>query len=190
MPASSFSKFWTISRYPFPPLQFISSICFLLFHKAERIPFIPNQIRPPLLFPLPLLCIREPCSLSPLFLSRGGDTARSSSKTRVKSQLNSYLIIPPLITFWRKLCTILSYKRAFSCDLLISFPPFSTTKFRSWYESENHPALNPLPFYADCRQPSDRAITLCRNLISFLRSLGSKFCINHSSLMYSLHSKH
>lgn len=172
MPASSFSKFWTISRYPYPPLQLISSICFLLFHKTERTPFIPNPIRLPLLFPLPLLCIGEPCSLSPLFLSRGGDTAHLSLKTRVKSQLHSYFIIPPFIMLWRKLCTIFSYKRAFSCDLLISFPPFSTTKFRSWYKGENHPALNPLPFYADYRQPSEEAITLCRNLISFLRCLG------------------
>lgn len=92
-----------------PPLQLISSICFLLFHKTERISFIPNPIRPRLLFPLPLLRIRESFSLSPLFVSRGGDTARSSSKTRVKSQLHSYFIIPPLILFWRKLCTTLSY---------------------------------------------------------------------------------
>lgn len=28
-----------------PPLQLISSICFLLFHKTERTPFIPNPIR-------------------------------------------------------------------------------------------------------------------------------------------------
>lgn len=84
------------------PLQLISSICFLLFHKTERTSFIPNPIRPRLLFPLPLLRIREPCSLSPLFLSRGDDTARSSSKTRVKSQLHSYFIAPPLILFWRK----------------------------------------------------------------------------------------
>ena len=154
-----------------PPLQLISSICFLLFHKRERTPFIPNPIRPPLLFPLPLLCIREPCSLSPLFLSRGGDTARSSSKTRAKSQLHSYFIAPPLILFWRKLCTIFSYKRAFSCDLLMSSLPFSTTRFRSWYESESHQALNPLPFFADYGRPSDEAITLYRNLISFLRCL-------------------
>ena len=56
-----------------PPLQLISSICFLRFHKTERTPFIPNPIRPlsfSLSFPLPHLCIREPCSLSPLFLSR------------------------------------------------------------------------------------------------------------------------
>ena len=155
-----------------PPLQLISSICFLLFHKTERTPFIPSPIRSPLLFPLPLLCIREPCSLSPLFLSRGDDTARSSSKTCVKSQLHFYFIAPPLILFWRKLCTTFSYKRAFSCDLLISSLPFSTTRFRSWYESESHPALNPLPFFADYGRPSDEAITLCRNLISFLRCLG------------------
>ena len=187
LPLGNLGRYRDILSYP--PLQLISSICFLLFHKTERTPFIPNPIRPPLLFPLLPLRIREPCSLSPLFLSRGGNPAHLSSKTRVKSQLQSYFIAPPLILFWRKLCTIFSYKRAFSCDLLISFPPFSTTKFRSWYESENHPALNPLPFYADCRQPSDRAITLCRNLISFLRSLGSKFGINRSSLMYYLHSK-
>lgn len=30
----------------YPPLQLISSICFLLFHKRERTPFIPNPIRP------------------------------------------------------------------------------------------------------------------------------------------------
>lgn len=171
MPASSFRKFGTLSRFLSPPPQLISSICFLLFHKTEQTPFIPNPIRPPLLFPL-LLRIRKPCSLSPLFLSRGGDTARSSSKTRVKSQLHSYFIAPPLILFWRKLCTIFSYKRAFSCDLLISSLPFSTTRFRSWYESESHPALNSLPFFADYRRPSDEAITLCRNLISFLRCLG------------------
>lgn len=127
------------------PLQLISSICFLLFHKTERTPFIPNPIRPPLLFPLPLSCIREPCSLSPLFLSRGGDTARSSSKTRVKSQLYSYFIIPPLFCsdvnyVWLSLINELFY------DMLISSLPFSTTRFRSWYESESHPALNPLPF--------------------------------------------
>ena len=155
-----------------PPLQLISSICFLLFRKTERISFIPNPICPRLLFPLPLLRIREPCSLSPLFLSRGGDPARSSSKTRMKSQLHSYFITLPLILFWRKLCTIFSYKRAFSCDLLISSLPFSTTRFRSWYESESHPALNPPTLFADYGRPSDEAITLCRNLISFLRCLG------------------
>ncbi len=37
-------------------------------------------------------------------------------------------------------------------------------------------------FFADYRRPSDEAITLCRNLISFLRSLGSKFGSNHSFL--------
>lgn len=155
-----------------PPLQLISSICFLLFHKIERTPFIPNPIRPPLLFPLPLLCIREPCSLSPLFLSRGGAPAHLSLKTRVKSQLHSYFIAPPLILVWRKLYTIFSYKRAFSCDLLIRSLPFSTTRFRSWYESESHPALDSLPFFADYGRPSDEAITLYRNLISFLRCLG------------------
>lgn len=165
-----------------PPLQLISSICFLLFHKTERTSFIPNPIPPRLLFPLPLLRIREPCSLSPLFVSRGGDPAHLSLKTHVKSQLHSYFITPPLILFWRKLCTIFSYKRAFSCDLLISSLPFSTTRFRSWYESESHPTLNPLPFFTDYGRPSDEAITLYRNLISFLRSLGSKFCINHSFL--------
>ena len=102
MLASSFRKFWTISRYPLTPLQLISSICFLLFHKTERTSFIPNPIRPPLLFPLLLLRIREPCSLSPLFLSRGGDPAHLSLKTRMKSQLHSYFITPPLILFWRK----------------------------------------------------------------------------------------
>ena len=91
------------------PPQLISSICFSLFHKTERTSFIPNPIRPRLLFPLPLLRIREPCSLSPLFLSRGGDPAHLSLKTRVKSQLHSYFIIPPLILFWRKLCMTLSY---------------------------------------------------------------------------------
>ena len=154
------------------PLQLISSICFLLFHKTERTSFIPNLIRPPLLFPLPPLRIREPCSLSPLFLSRGGNPAHLSLKTRVKSQLHSYFIAPPLILFWRKLCSIFSYKRAFSCDLLISSLPFSTTRFCSWYESESHPALNPLPFFADYGRPSNEAITLYRNLISFLRCLG------------------
>lgn len=57
-------------------------------------------------------------------------------------------------------------------DMLISSLPFSTTRFRSWYESESHPALKPLPFFADYGRPSDEAITLCRNLISFLRCLG------------------
>lgn len=92
-----------------PPLQLISSICFLLFHKTERTPFIPNPIRSPLLFPLPLLCIREPCSLSTSFLSRSGDPAHLSLKTRMKSQLYSYFITPPFILFWRKLCMTLSY---------------------------------------------------------------------------------
>lgn len=86
-----------------PPLQLISSICFLLFHKTERTSFIPNPIRSrllfPLPFPLPLLRIREPCSLSPLFPSRGGAPAHLSLKTRVKSQLHSYFIAPPLILF-------------------------------------------------------------------------------------------
>lgn len=57
-------------------------------------------------------------------------------------------------------------------DSLISFPPFSTIKFRSLYKSESHPALNPLPFFADYGRPSDEAITLYRNLISFLGCLG------------------
>lgn len=171
-----------------PPLHLISSICFLLFHKTERTPFIPNPIRPPLLFPLPLSCIREPCSLSPLFLSRGGDTARSSSKTRVKSQLHSYFITPLLILFWRKLCTIFSYKRAFSCGLLISSLPCSTTRFRSWYESESHPVPSPLPFFADYGRPSDEAITLCWNLISFLRclDLNSVSIIVFSCILYKV----
>ena len=145
MLASYFRKFGTLSRCPYPLLQLISSICFLLFHKTERTPFIPNPIRPPLLFPLPLLCIREPCSLSPLFLSRGGDTAHLSSKTRVKSQLYSYFIIPPLFCsdvnyVWFSLINELFY------DMLISSLPFSTTRFHSRYESESHPALNPYPF--------------------------------------------
>ena len=132
---------------------------------------IPNPIRPPLLFPLSLLCIREPCPLSPLFLSRGGDTARSSSKTRAKSQLHSYFITLPLFCsdvnyVWLSLINELFY------DMLISPLPFSTTRFRSWYESESHPAFNSLPFFTDYRRPSDEAITLYRNLISFLRYLG------------------
>lgn len=92
-----------------PPLQLIISICFLLSHKTERTSFIPNPIRPRLLFPRPLLRIREPCSLSPLFLSRGGDSAHLSLKTRVKSQLHSQFISPPIILFWRKLCMTFSY---------------------------------------------------------------------------------
>lgn len=152
MSASSFRKFGTLSRYPYPPCNLIYQSVSCFFIRQNELPFIPNPIRPPLLFPLlfalPLLRIREPCSLSPLFLSRGGDPAHSGSKTRVKSQLHSYFIAPPLISFWRKLCTIFSYKRAFSCDLLISSLPFSTTRFRSWYESESHPALNPLPFFS------------------------------------------
>lgn len=106
LPLVNFELYRDIRR---PPLQLISSICFSLFHKTERTSFIPNPIRPRLLFPLPLLRIREPCSLSPLFLSRGGDPAHLSLKTRVKSQLYSYFITPPLILFWRKLCTTLSY---------------------------------------------------------------------------------
>lgn len=168
-------------RSPPPCSLFHQSVsCF--FIRQNEPPFIPNPIRSPLLFPLPLLCIREPCSLSTSFLSRSGDPAHLSLKTRVKFQLHSYFIAPPLILFWRKLCTFFSYKRAFSCDLLISSLPFSTTRFHSWYESESHPALNPLPFFAYYGRPSYEAITLYRNLISFLRSLGSKFCINHSFL--------
>ena len=171
MPASSFRKFGTLSRFLSPPRNLFHQSVSCFFIRPNKLPLFQTRFVPPLLFPL-LLRIRKPCSLSPLFLSRGGDTARSSSKTRVKSQLHSYFIAPPLILFWRKLCTIFSYKRAFSCDLLISSLPFSTTRFRSWYESESHPALNSLPFFADYRRPSDEAITLCRNLISFLRCLG------------------
>ena len=87
--------------------------------------------------------------------------------------LNYTLSLLPLPLFcsdvsyvWLSLINELFY------DILISSLPFSTTRFRSWYESESHPALNPLPFFADYGRPSDEAITLCRNLISFLRCLG------------------
>lgn len=87
--------------------------------------------------------------------------------------LNYILILLPLPLFcsdvnyvWLSLINELFY------DMLISSLPFSTTRFRSWYESESHPALNPLPFFADYGRPSDEAITLYRNLISFLRCLG------------------
>ena len=104
--------------------------------------------------------------------------------------LNYILILLPLPLF----CSDVNYVRLslineLFYDLLISSLPFSTTRFRSWYESESHPALNSLPFFADYRRPSDEAITLCRNLISFLRNLGSKFGINHSFLVYSLRRK-
>ena len=118
LPLVNFELYRDIRR---PPLQLISSICFSLFHKTERTSFIPSPIRPRLLFPLPLLRIREPCSLSPLFLSRGGDPAHLSLKTRVKSQLHSYFIAPHLILFWRKLCTIFSYKRVFFLRLANKF---------------------------------------------------------------------
>ena len=170
-----------------PPLQLISSICFLLFHKTERTPFIPNPIRPPLLFPLPLLCIREPCSLSPLFLSRVAILLIWVWK--LVWNLNYILILLPLPLFcsdvnyvWLSLINELFY------DMLISSLPFSTTKFRSWHESESHPALNPTLFrrlwatfgwgYNAMPKPNF-VLTLLR----------SKFGINHSFLVYSLHSK-
>lgn len=87
--------------------------------------------------------------------------------------LNYILSLLPLPLFcsdmnyvWLSLINELFY------DILISPLPFSTTRFRSWYESESHPTLNPLPFFADYGRPSDEAITLCRNLISFLRYWG------------------
>lgn len=171
MLASSFRKFETPSSFSYPLLQLIPLILFLLFHKTERTPFIPNPIRPPLLFPLPLLCIREPCSLSPLFLSRVAILLIWVWK--LVWNLNYILILLPLPLFcsdvnyvWLSLIYELFY------DMLISPLPFSTTRFRSWYESESHPAFNSLPFFADYRRPSDEAITLYRNLISFLRCLG------------------
>lgn len=164
-----------------PPLQPISSICFLLFHKTERTPFIPNPIRP-LSFSL-----YHPCASGSLVPSRHYFFhVVAILLVRVRKlvwNLNYILILLPLPLF----CSDVNYVR-FSLtnelfyDLLISSLPFSTTKFRSWYESESHPALNPLPFFAYYGRPSYEAITLYRNLISFLRSLGSKFCINHSFL--------
>lgn len=51
-----------------PPLQPISSICFLLFHKTERTPFIPNPIRP-LSFSLSF-SLYHSCASGSLILSR------------------------------------------------------------------------------------------------------------------------
>lgn len=88
-----------------PPLQLILSICFLLFHKTERTPFIPNPIRLPLLFPLPHLRIREPCSLSPLFLSRVAILLIWVWK--LVWNLNYNLILLPLLLF----CSDVNYVR-------------------------------------------------------------------------------
>ena len=51
-----------------PSLQPISSICFLLFHKTERTPFIPNPIRP-LSFSLSF-SLYHSCASGSLILSR------------------------------------------------------------------------------------------------------------------------
>lgn len=67
LPLGIFELYRDIRR---PPYNLIHQSVSCFFIRQNELPFIPNPIRPPLLFPLPLLRIREPCSLSPLFLSR------------------------------------------------------------------------------------------------------------------------
>ena len=188
MPASSFRKFETPSSFSYPLLQLIPLILFLLFHKTERTPFIPNPIRPPLLFPLSLLCIREPCSLSPLFLSRVAILLIWVWK--LVWNLNYILILLPLSLFcsdvnyvWFSLINELFY------DMLISPLPFSTTRFRSWYESESHPALTPPTLFRRLWATFGWGYNAMPKPNLVLTLLRSKFGINHSFLVYSLHSK-
>ena len=111
LPLVNFEQYRDI-RSPPPCNLFHQSVsCF--FIRQNELPLFQTRFVPfpsPSPFPSTTLAHQGALfSLSPLFLSRGGDPAHLSLKTRMKSQLHSQFITPPIILFWRKLCMTLSY---------------------------------------------------------------------------------
>lgn len=106
LPLGIFELYRDIRR---PPLQLNTSICFLLFHKTERTPLYSKPDSSPSPFPSTTLAHQRALFPLTIISFTCGNPAHLSSMTRVKSQLHSYFIIPPLIMLWRKLCTTLSY---------------------------------------------------------------------------------
>ena len=98
--------------------------------------------------------------------------------------LNYILILLPLLLFCSDVNTMYDFLLQTSFFLRLanklSALQHHQVPLLIWKRKPSSP--QPLPFFAYYGRPSYEAITLYRNLISFLRSLGSKFCINHSFL--------
>ncbi len=142
LPLGNFELYRDIRR---PPCNLFHQSVSCFFIRQNEPPFIPNPIRP-LSFSL-----YHPCASGSLVPSRHYFfhvvAILLVRVWKLVWNLNYILILLPLLLFcsdvnyvWLSLINELFY------DMLISSLPFSTTRFRSWYESESHPALNPYPF--------------------------------------------